>query len=151
MVKRKGCAPLSLIPIIIGLLWSAIFDHENQGGTPMSISVIGQNPATEGRTVFTPGIIGTKQTKKTEENAKQAETVVENVSKIKADVQQLQDISDILGRKLLFNVNEQLDKVVVKVVDPSTDKVIKEIPSAEVQQMQIRIREALGFLFDEKI
>jgi flagellar protein FlaG len=117
----------------------------------MNITVIGQNPATEGRAVFTPGIIGTRQAKKPEENAKQVETVVEDVSKIKADVQQLQDISDILGRKLLFNVNEQLDKVVVKVVDPSTDKVIKEIPSAEVQQMQIRIREALGFLFDEKI
>ena len=39
----------------------------------------------------------------------------------------------------------------VKIVDPSTDKVIKEIPSADVQQLQIKIREAFGLLVDEKI
>ena len=48
-------------------------------------------------------------------------------------------------------MNEALGKVVVKVIDPSTDKVIKEIPSREVQQMQIRIRETIGFLFDEMV
>lgn len=71
--------------------------------------------------------------------------------KIKDTVAQLQNLSEFLDRKVKFNVNEELDRVVIKVIDPSTDKVIKEIPSAEVQEMQIRIKDAIGFLFDETI
>lgn len=56
-----------------------------------------------------------------------------------------------MGRRLQFNVNEALGQIVVKVIDPSTDKVIKEIPSAEVQKMQIRIKEAIGLIFDETV
>ena len=78
-----------------------------------------------------------------------AESLAKELEQTKASVQQLQNLSDALGRKLQFNVNEALGKVVVKVIDPSTDKVIKEIPSQEVQKMQIQIRETIGFLFDE--
>ena len=78
-----------------------------------------------------------------------AESLAKELEQTKASVQQLQNLSDALGRRLQFNVNEALGKVVVKVIDPSTDKVIKEIPSQEVQKMQIQIRETIGFLFDE--
>ena len=46
-------------------------------------------------------------------------------------------------------MNEQLDQVVVTVVDPSTNKIIKEIPSAEVQEMKIRVKNAIGSFIDE--
>ena len=49
----------------------------------------------------------------------------------------------------MFNVNEEIDKVVVKIVDPSTNKVIKEIPSEDIQKLQARIRETIGLLVDE--
>ncbi len=77
--------------------------------------------------------------------------IIKEKQRIQNTVDQLQNLSDFLDRKVKFNVNEELDRVVIKVIDPSTDKVIKEIPSAEVQEMQIRIKDALGFLFDEKI
>ena len=80
-----------------------------------------------------------------------AQSLAKELEQTKTSVQQLQHISDVLGKRLQFNVNEALGKVVVKVIDPSTDKVIKEIPSQEVQQMQIRIRETIGFLFDETV
>jgi flagellar protein FlaG len=80
-----------------------------------------------------------------------AQSLAKEMEQTKASVQQLQNISNALGKKLQFNVNEALGKVVVKVIDPSTDKVIKEIPSADVQQLQIKIREAFGLLVDEKI
>ena len=80
-----------------------------------------------------------------------AEDIEQDLEKVKKAVQELQQMSNFLDRKLQFNVNEELGRVVVKVVDSSTDKVIKEIPSAEVQKMQIRIKEVLGLLFDEKI
>lgn len=57
----------------------------------------------------------------------------------------------LLNRKLKFSVNRELNKVIVKVIDGSTDEVIKEIPPEEIQRLQARIRDAIGLLFDEKI
>lgn len=86
-----------------------------------------------------------------EEMSDTVDSIIKEKAKIQETVDQLQNLSEFLDRKVKFNVNEELDRVVIKVIDPSTDKVIKEIPSAEVQEMQIRIKDALGFLFDEKI
>lgn len=71
--------------------------------------------------------------------------------KIHKIVEQVQNISNMFDRKLQFRISEELDQVVVKVIDSNTDKVIREIPSAEIQKLQIRIKEALGLLFDESI
>jgi flagellar protein FlaG len=57
----------------------------------------------------------------------------------------------VLNKKLKYSVNEQLGQVVVKVIDSETDKVIKEIPPAELQRLYIRIREAIGLIIDEEI
>ncbi|MBN2050828.1 MAG: flagellar protein FlaG [Spirochaetales bacterium] len=68
--------------------------------------------------------------------------------------QYLKDImrmTDTFNRKLKFTINRELEQVVVKVIDRETDKVIKEIPPAELQRLHIRMKEALGLLFDEKI
>ncbi|TFG60812.1 MAG: flagellar protein FlaG [Spirochaetales bacterium] len=55
------------------------------------------------------------------------------------------------NRRLKFYVNEELDQVVVKVIDSATDKVIREIPPEELQRLQVKIREAVGLLFDQMI
>lgn len=55
------------------------------------------------------------------------------------------------NKRLKFSVNEELDQVVVKVIDSSTDKVIREIPPEELQRLQVKIREAVGLLFDQMI
>ena len=71
---------------------------------------------------------------------------------IKADAKDLQKLSDlVMGPKLRFNVNDELGSVIVKIVDPNTDQVIKEIPSEDIQKLKIRIRKAIGVLFDEMI
>lgn len=76
---------------------------------------------------------------------------VQNEDKILKVVEQIQSISNMFDRKLQFRVSKELEQVVVKVIDSTTDKVIREIPSAEIQKLQIRIKEALGLLFDESI
>ena len=78
-----------------------------------------------------------------------AQTLAENLSQEKTYIQELQRVADSLDRKVKFNLNQELGQVVVKIVDPSTDKVIKEIPSQEVQNMQLHIKETIGLLFDE--
>ena len=75
-----------------------------------------------------------------------------NKAETEASARELQRLSDLVtGHKLQFNVNQELDKVVVRVVDTSTNEVIREIPSEDVQRIQARMKHAIGVLFDEMI
>ncbi len=121
----------------------------------MSIMVnnIGQSSAMDGRNVistlktsFVPGTVEDT----TEVNAEAAD-VAKDFESIESQVRRIQDYANFVGSKIQFRVDEDLGKVIVKIVDPQTDKVIKEIPSADVQNLQIRLKEALGLLIDEKI
>jgi flagellar protein FlaG len=70
---------------------------------------------------------------------------------IDAMAEELEHVSAIFNRKLKFTVDRELNEVVVKVIDTTTDKVIKELPPEALQRLHVRIREALGLLFDETI
>ena len=84
--------------------------------------------------------------------AEAAQDLVQTAADVKADAQQLQKMSDmVMGGKLRFNVNNELGSIVVKVVDPNTDQVLKEIPSVDIQKLKIQIRKAIGLLFDELV
>ena len=84
--------------------------------------------------------------------AEAAQDLVKTAADVKADAQQLQKMSDMVtGGKLRFNVNNELGSIVVKVVDPKTDQVLKEIPSVDIQKLKIQIRKAIGLLFDELV
>jgi len=84
--------------------------------------------------------------------AQVAQNIEKNLAEIKADSQQLQKMSEMVdGRKLQFNVNKELGSVVVKIVDSNTNQVLKEIPSEDMQKLKLRIRKAIGNLFDEVI
>ena len=124
-----------------------------------TISNIGSNMAMEGR-YYSSGSVKNANSEKAAvvqhlniaDGARVVDNLVQNNAEIKADASELQKLSDmVMGRKLQFNVNEELGTIVVKVVDPSTNQVIKEIPSADVQKIKINIRKAIGVLFDEII
>ncbi|MBN2874951.1 MAG: flagellar protein FlaG [Spirochaetales bacterium] len=67
-----------------------------------------------------------------------------------AILEELSSVSAAFSKRLSFSLNEKLGQVVVKVIDTSTDKVIREIPPAELQHVHERIREVIGILFDER-
>lgn len=79
------------------------------------------------------------------------ETPIIDSKTIAKTVEEIQKFCDMCGRKLQFKVNNDTKKIVVKVIDASTDKVVREIPSEEIQKLQARIRETIGLLFDETI
>jgi hypothetical protein len=66
-----------------------------------------------------------------------------------ADV--LEQTFRLFNKRLKISVNEEIDRVVVKVIDGNTDKIIKEIPPEELQRLIARIKETIGLLFDQKI
>ena len=84
--------------------------------------------------------------------AQVAQNIEQSVAQTKEASQQLQRLSEIVSdNKLQFSVNKELGSVVVSIVDASTDKVIKQIPSEEIQNLKLRIRKAIGSIFDEVI
>ena len=84
--------------------------------------------------------------------AQVAQNIEQNLAQIKEDSQQLQKMYEMVdGRKLQFSVNKELGAVVVRVVDSNTNQVLKEIPSEDIQKLKLRLRKAMGNLFDAKI
>jgi len=123
-----------------------------------TVSNIGSNLATDGRYYNSSAVKATQNVQAINEHlniadgARVVDSLVQNNAQIKADAHELQKLSDmVMGPKLQFNVNEELNTVIVKVVDPTTNQVIKEIPSPDVQRLKMNIRRAIGVLFDELI
>lgn len=123
-----------------------------------TVSNIGSNLATDGRYYNSSAVKATQNAQAINEHlniadgARVVDSLVQNNAQIKADAYELQKLSDmVMGPKLQFNVNEELNTVIVKVVDPTTNQVIKEIPSPDVQRLKMNIRRAIGVLFDELI
>lgn len=55
------------------------------------------------------------------------------------------------NRRLKFDINKEINRIVVKVIDKDTDKVIREIPPSEIQNLLVKVKEAIGLLFDIEI
>lgn len=90
-----------------------------------------------------------------EPEADYAETEIEQrttaAEKASQAAERIQILGDIFDRKVQFQVNEDLHRVIIKVIDVNTEKVIREIPSEDIQRLQVRIREMTGLLFDAAI
>ena len=84
--------------------------------------------------------------------AQVAQNIEQNMAELKADSQALQKMSEMVGgNKLQFSVNKELGSVVVSIVDSATNQVIKQIPSEDMQKLKLRIRKAIGSMFDEVV
>lgn len=123
-----------------------------------TISTIGRTMATDGQTVYS-SFSASKSAPKVEIETPMPTTaaeVLQNMEQSKADIEasakELQRLSDMVtGHKLRFNVNGETNRVVVTVVNASTNEVIRQIPSEDVQRIQARMKHAIGVLFDEMI
>ena len=122
-----------------------------------TISSIGQSLAMDGQTRYNSvpinaGTGSVEQTLNIADGASVVQNIEANMAQTKADVQQLQQLSDqVMGRRLQFSVNKELNSVIIRVVDPSTNKVLKEIPSEDMQRIKINMRKTMGLLFDQMI
>ncbi len=61
-------------------------------------------------------------------------------------------LDDILKEtKIKYTLDEQENGFIIKVMDKKTDKLIKEIPSHEIQVLRKHFKNHLGVLFNELI
>ncbi|MCL2043243.1 MAG: flagellar protein FlaG [Treponema sp.] len=72
----------------------------------------------------------------------------QEMKKVVADVQR---VSQIFNKKLQFVVDQQSNEVIVKVIDKDTDKVIKVLPPEELQRLHRKLKDTIGFLFNERV
>ena len=63
----------------------------------------------------------------------------------------LEQISLVFNKRLQFVIDHRSQEVIVKVIDKETDKVVKVIPPEELQRLHNRLKETIGFLFDEQV
>ncbi len=70
---------------------------------------------------------------------------------LKHAVEQMNALASIMNHRLSFSVDQETHDIIVKVVDADTDKVIRELPPAELQKLHKSIKEALGLLIDKLI
>lgn len=65
-------------------------------------------------------------------------------------VENLRSAGDLFNKRLDFRVDEATNRIVVKVIDTRTDKVIKEIPPEQLLHLAAKIQEMVGLLVDEE-
>ncbi len=84
--------------------------------------------------------------------AEVVENIAQSIAIEKSNIENVKKITDIInGRTLQFSVNKELGKVIIEVVDPTTNKVIREIPSEEMQRLQANLKHTMGLVFDETV
>jgi len=66
-------------------------------------------------------------------------------------VADIETVSRTFNKKLQFVVDHKSNEVIVKVIDKETDKVIKVIPPEELQRLHKKLKETIGFLFNERV
>jgi len=71
-----------------------------------------------------------------------------DIRQVTAEIAQ---VSQAFNKKLQFVVDQQTHEVTVKVIDKTTDKVIKVLPPEELQRLHRKLKEAIGFLFNEEV
>ena len=91
-------------------------------------------PRPEQVTVSLPGIASSSETKK--------------YTSATADLEQ---VSLVFNKRLQFVVDNDSREVIVKVIDKETDKVIKVLPPEELQRLHTKLKETIGFLFDQQV
>ena len=74
-----------------------------------------------------------------------------NEDELKKGAEILQQTGLMFNKRLQFSINKEINRIVVKVIDGSTDKIIREIPPDEIQRLIAHIKEAIGVLVDERI
>jgi len=76
--------------------------------------------------------------------------------KVKLTAPNVKETKSILNEvtnntRFSYSINEKANSFVVKIIDRNTDKVVKEIPSRELQKLHENLREAIGIFIDKMV
>ena len=70
---------------------------------------------------------------------------------IRETIKNLEKVAAQFNRRFDISVNESINRIVVKVIDTQTDKIVKEIPPREIQHLLARLYDMIGLFVNESI
>jgi len=59
------------------------------------------------------------------------------------------ELAKSLSRKLSFSYDDRIEKIIVKVMEGDTEKIIRQIPPEEMIRLSLRMDEIMGMLFNQ--
>lgn len=60
-------------------------------------------------------------------------------------------LKNFKSTRFSYILTDEPNRFIVKIIDKKTDRVIKQIPSEDLQKLHDNLQEALGILFDQEI
>ena len=70
---------------------------------------------------------------------------------VERSLKELETIKLPFNHKLKYSVDFNSHQVTVKIIDLSTNRVIKELPAVEVRKLHERLQELIGLLVDKEV
>jgi flagellar protein FlaG len=87
--------------------------------------------------------------KETSKQDDQSSAKRRSLNSVEGVVKELNDNVKVFNTSLTFSVDKDTGETVVKVVDSSSGKVVRQIPGEEMLKIAARIKDLLGVLFDQ--
>ncbi len=85
-------------------------------------------------------------------NSDKAQVANKNVTKqeLSATVKHLNEHMSSLDTNITFGFNDKIDTMFVDVVEKSTGRIIRKIPTEEAMKLSEKMKEIVGIIFDKK-
>ena len=116
------------------------------------LHVISSSKATN-KTIRRTGAMGTgvKTKYPLKNNSSRLEIADEKTSKeaVEKALSKINEMSTSQKRRLNFSYDERIEKIVVKVMEGNTEKVIRQIPSEELIRQSLTMDEVIGLLLNQ--
>ncbi len=74
-----------------------------------------------------------------------------SVEELQEAVESLNQTVDAVDRALEFDIHQDTNRILVRVVDKATEEVIREVPPERVLDLMAELRKLVGLLVDEKV
>ncbi|OPX94330.1 MAG: flagellar protein FlaG [Pelotomaculum sp. PtaB.Bin104] len=71
--------------------------------------------------------------------------------KLEQAVEKLNKMAELFDFKLQFRVHKETQRIISKVIEPDSGKVLKEIPSEKILDMISKLEEMAGLIIDEYV
>ena len=66
-------------------------------------------------------------------------------------IQRANELARSLSRKLSFSYDDRINRVIVRVMEGGSDKLVRQIPTEEMIRLSVRMDEVMGMLIDQDV
>lgn len=70
---------------------------------------------------------------------------------IEKSLVKINELAKSLSRKLSFSYDDRIEKIVVKVMEGDSEKIIRQIPPEEMIRLSLRMDEIMGMLINQNV